>query len=272
MVMAIFRDDGTDQFEFAIPAAAVESASTAALGPSTVPLVAAKLQVPTVRKHLDREWLVDLLERSKKNAAATMVIGRAGSGKTALATDFVSGVKDHSWYSIDSSDTDWYSFQRYFREAVLRENCYRKRGNPSETSPETSVGTPIELFADVTAALELRGETWPNVLVLDGIHHLYDCHWFPEFFAFFVGSIPYNSHAILIGRSRPSAPVWRMRSKQVLNVIDEKLLAFSVSETQELFERRGLDQVAARNAHAATFGRPGEIMAYLESASDDSTL
>jgi len=273
MVMAIFRDDGTEQFEFAIPLTVGDSASTTASAPSTVPLVLAKLQMPAVREHLDREWLVGLLERSRKNSSATMLIGRAGSGKTVLAADFVKRTKDQSWYSIDSSDTDWTSFQRYFRAAVVRENGRRKRGRRSSVQAEAGFSpSPIELFADVTAALELSGQDWPSVIVLDGIHHLYDCRWFPEFFSLFVASIPHKSHAVMIGRSRPAAPVWRMRSKQVLNVIDEKLLAFSLPETQELFDLKGLDHAAAQKVHASAFGRPSDIMAFLESASENHAL
>jgi len=264
MTMAIFRDDGTEHFEFAMPVSVADAAFTTS--PSTVPLVLAKLETPAAQEHLDREWLVGLLERSKKNSAATMLIGRAGSGKTALAADFVARTKNSTWFSIDSSDTDWTSFQRYFRAAIVREKG-RSRGRKADRTSEIGYSrSPIELFADVTAALELRGQSWPSVIVLDGIHHLYDCRWFPEFFSFFVASVPHTSHAVMIGRSRPAAPVWRMRSKQVLNVIDEKLLAFSISETRELFVLKGLDRDRAQSVHAATFGRPSEIMAFLESA------
>lgn len=268
MTMAIFRDDGTEQFEFAIPSTAADEVLTTIPTPSTVPLVSAKLETPVIREHLDREWLVGLLERSKKNSAATMLIGRAGSGKTALAADFATRTKNSSWFSIDSSDTDWTSFQRYFRAAIVGERG-RRRGRNLPKGQSGYSRSPIELFADVTAAMELSGKSWPSVIVLDGIHHLYDCRWFPEFFSLFVGSIPHNSHAVMIGRSRPCAPIWRMRSKQALSFIDEKLLAFSISETRELFGLKGLDHERARRVHAATFGRPSEIMAFLESASEN---
>lgn len=268
MAMAIFREDGNDDYEFAIPTPDSEPTLTATTFSSTVPLVRSKLRTPPASERLDRELLLGLLDRSRKNAAVTMLIGRAGSGKTALATDFVTRIDGHSWYSIDSSDADWNSFQSYFRAALLNDNKRRRRSTKfGESRSELSIiSSPSELFADLTAALELRGKKWPTILVLDGIHHLYDCRWFAEFFSVFIASIPHYSHVVMLGRSKPSTPVWRMRSKQVLNVIDEKLLAFSLAETQQLFSRRGFKDEMARNVHAATFGRPAEIMAFLESS------
>ena len=125
----------------------------------------------------------------------------------------------------------------------------------------------MELFADLAAAMELHGETWPAILVLDGVHHLYDCEWFSEFFSYLIASMPHTAHVLITGRSKPPTPVWRMRSKQALNVIDENFLAFSLAETQNLFARDGLAKEAAKAVHTETFGRPADIVAYLEAGS-----
>ena len=159
MVMAIFREDGNDEYEFAIPTPDSEPTQSTTSFSSTVPLVRSKLQTPLVRERFDREWLIGMLERSRQNAAATMLIGRAGSGKTALATDFVTRIDGHSWYSIDSSDADWNSFQSYFRAALFNDNKRRRRSTKfGESRSELSIiSSPSELFADLTAALELHG-------------------------------------------------------------------------------------------------------------------
>lgn len=264
MTMAIFRDDGSEQYDFVLPATATDNPPVTSGSSATVPLIKAKLRKPTLAAGFGREWLIGLLDRSTRSSAATMLIGRAGSGKTALAADFVTRRADHSWYSIDSSDADWNSFQRYFRAALSREAEPRK-GRKKAADAEKFSSSPMELFADATAALELRGKKWPSVLVLDGIHHLYDCRWFDEFFTFLIASMPHSSHVLILSRSKPPTPVWRMRSKQVLNVIDEKLLAFSQSEAEELFSRHGLGKDDAIKAHAQTFGRPADMIAVLES-------
>lgn len=265
MVMAIFHESDSGAYGFSIPAPTENSSAAApAASPAVVPLVRSKLETPNVREHFEREWLLGLLERCTKKGAATILIGRAGSGKTALVTDHVRRVANHSWYSIDPSDADWHTFQRYFRAAVIR--THEQNGRRKTRSCEVTFSpTPTELFADITAALELRELSWPELVVLDGLHHLYDCDWFEEFFHFLVMSVPYSSHIVLTARSRPSAPIWRMRSKQVLNVIDEKLLAFSLADTVRLFAGRGLEQEVAKSVHSRTFGRPGEIMSFIES-------
>lgn len=266
MTMAIFRDDGSEQYDFLIVPNTCEQGPTMVSSTSIVPLIGSKLQTPSTRGLFRRDWLLGLLERSSRNAAATILIGRAGSGKTALAADFATNAIVHSWYSVDSTDADWASFQKYFR-AALMPKPERRKSRVEEADELIFSSSPMELFADLTAAMELKGQNWPAVLVLDGVHHLYDCEWFDEFFLYLVPSLPHDSHVILISRSKPTAPVWRMRSKQVLNVIDEKLLAFSLAETSELFARRGLSKALASRAHSETFGRPAEVMTYLETVS-----
>lgn len=264
MTMAIFRDESGEPYDFATFSPFAGNVS-AAVSPSILPVLASKLQPPLTSGLMEREWLLGLMERSAKSSAATMLIGRAGTGKSALAAHFVKRFPEHSWYSIDSTDADWTTFQRYFRAALFPKGPHRKNRHSGNFEPTFS-STPVELFADLTAALELYEQRWPDVLILDGVHHLYDCRWFDEFFLYLISSLPHDAHVVLISRSKPTAPVWRMRSKQVLNVIDEKLLTFSLNETSELFSRHGLSRSVAARVHRETFGRPAEIMALLEAS------
>jgi len=261
--MAIFRDDSTEEYEFAAHATTYEPVSTATSTiSSVVPLIRAKLLAPTQRHAFGRTALTDLLTRYSINSAATLLVGRAGAGKTTLASEIVAQTADHSWYSIDSSDADWNSFQRYFRAALtnIRSACRKSKEDVDESGFSSS---PIELFADLTADLELNGMAWPSLIVMDGVHHLFDCPWFDDFFTLLITSLPHSSHVLLLSRSRPSTPVWRMRSKQALNVIDEKTLAFSLAETKALFAKHGLDADAAVTAHRESFGRPSELIEYI---------
>src|SRR5687767_11200356 len=108
MTMAIFRDDDSENYEFAASVATSESFEVSRT--VEMPLIAAKLQTPVLPDGVDRKWLLDLLGRSMRNSAATLLVGRAGSGKTALAANFARDRSDHTWYSIDASDADWSSF------------------------------------------------------------------------------------------------------------------------------------------------------------------
>lgn len=262
MTMAIFRDDDSEIYELVTSPAA--SNSYEAPRSVEVPLIRTKLQIPDTAESLDRKCLVEILSRSITNSAATLLVGRAGSGKTALAANFARRLSNHSWYSIDASDAEWNTFQRYFRAALSGES--ESRREKKAVSEITFSSKPVELFADITAALELYEKEWPSLIVLDNVHHIFDCGWFEEFFAFLIASLPHTSHVILISRSKPPTPVWRLRSKQVLNVIDENALAFSAAEAVELFAKNGLNRDVAVRAQTQTFGRPADLIAFIESA------
>ena len=68
---------------------------------------------------------------------------------------------------------------------------------------------------------------------------------------------------LLIGRSLPPTPVWRMRSKQTLCLIEEAALAFTPREAADLFAGYGL---AARDARAALEQTGGRAAALDEMA------
>ncbi|MEQ1765366.1 MAG: AAA family ATPase [Pyrinomonadaceae bacterium] len=260
--MAIFRDNDSENYEFVT--SVVTSDSYEVPRSVEMPLIGAKLRTPNMSDVVDRKWLLEMLDRSIKNSTATLLVGRAGSGKTALAANFARGRSDHSWYSIDAIDADWNAFQRYFRAALTAES---KDSRGKRAINEIAFSSqPVELFADITAALELDEREWPSLIVLDNVHHLFDCCWFEEFFAFLIASLPHTSHVILLSRSKPPTPVWRLRSKQVLNVIDEESLAFSPTEAVELFAKNGLNRDVAVKAQAQTFGRPADMIAFIESA------
>src|SRR5687767_6276938 len=99
---------------------------------ASVHLLTEKLQIPSFRSLIDRPRLTDLLQRSTEKFPATLVTGRAGTGKTAVAAVF-SRTKDHAaWYSVESSDVDWHIFANYFAACVLN-------AIGSETEPHTLV-------------------------------------------------------------------------------------------------------------------------------------
>ena len=262
MAMAFFREDPNTSFEFPDFTPASSAGASTASDARPIPLIGAKLQIPETGDFLPRNWLTGVLAKSCKNSAASIVVGRAGTGKTTLAAEFAVGRPDASWYSIDAMDGDWRTFQSYFRAALFRDSGKAER-QAKLAVPDS--GTPLDLFADITAGLELRGKTWPSVVVLDGIHHLFDRPWFQDFFDYLVASTPVGSHTIMLSRSKPPTPIWRLRSKQVLNVIDEKLLAFSPSEAEEFFAFYGASEVDVEAALAESFGHAGGLKAIARS-------
>ena len=100
-------------------------------------------------------------------------------------------------------------------------------------------------------------------MVLDDIQHLFDADWFNDFFTLLLHSLPPDVHLLMLCRSKPPLPLWRLRSKQRLNVIDEKLLAFSPDEAERLYKIHGLPGDVAKKVHRASYGRASKLTGYI---------
>jgi ATP/maltotriose-dependent transcriptional regulator MalT len=94
---------------------------------------------------------------------------------------------------------------------------------------------------------------------VDDLHLLYDAEWLVPFFGRLLPLLPVEAHMILIGRTLPPAPLWRMRSKQTLRVIEESALAFTHGEAEELFHSYGLNVKTAAQALSETWGRAAAL-------------
>jgi ATP/maltotriose-dependent transcriptional regulator MalT len=64
---------------------------------------------------------------------------------------------------------------------------------------------------------------------------------------------------LIIGRSAPPTPMWRMRSKQTLCLVEEADLAFTPQEAADLFASYGLGAADARAALEQTRGRAAAL-------------
>jgi LuxR family maltose regulon positive regulatory protein len=226
-----------------------------------VHLLREKLDVPCFRGLVPRPRLQDLLRKSIAQFPATLVSGRAGTGKTAIAAEFAGDQIHAAWYLVESSDIEWGVFARYFAACVLAAvNSKADVGDVLPGGSEPSQSSMATLLINVFAEAETELLHEPLLITLDGIHHLFDAPWFGEFFGLLLSSLPENTNLLLLCRSKPPNPLWRMRSKQQLNVIDEKLLAFNLTETVELSATHGLRRSDAERAHAATFGRISKLI------------
>jgi ATP/maltotriose-dependent transcriptional regulator MalT len=102
------------------------------------------------------------------------------------------------------------------------------------------------------------------LIVLDDIHHVFDVPWFDDFFRLLLFSLPQDGHVIMLCRSRPPGPLWRLRSKQMLNVLDEKVIAFSDAEARKLFEAKGVSTRLVGEAQRHAFGRISKLLAFTD--------
>lgn len=223
-----------------------------------------KLQVPVSEVLISRPRLDDLLVRSMTQFGATLVCGRAGTGKTTIAASYAGKRANVAWYTVESSDTDWNLFSRYFSASL--NNAAHSKKQPavdaitSDPNPET-IG---EFLANVFVNPRRRPGKKPLLIVLDNIHHIFDAAWFSDFFKLLLFSLLPDTHLLLLSRSKPPLPLLRLRSKQLLNVIDEKLIAFNEEETTEFCRLHGHARSTAERLHRDSFGRISKIVQFVK--------
>jgi len=225
----------------------------------SVKLFADKLRVPAVGEPIVRPRLMEYLEKSLEQFSATLIAGRAGTGKTALAADFARQ-SDYcvAWYKVETADSDWKVFSRYL-SASLDLNC-----SDADLGAERGA-MEVPLTCETLAAKFVHvAEEKPVLLVLDSLHSVFDAEWFADFFNNFVPLLAPDVHLLMIARTLPPLQMWRLRSKQILGVMDEKLLSFTEQETIELFRTHQLTPSAALSAHKSAYGKIARLQEIIQ--------
>src|SRR5687767_15385780 len=230
-----------------------------------------KLEIPQCAGLVERPRLIEKLDRSLSRFAATLISGRAGTGKTSTAAAYARTRKTTAWFTVESSDIDWNVFASYLAASVLRVVGSKKAVADSLPAVTNSLPAAMALFfLNIFSELETADKDHRPLLVLDGIHHLFDADWFGGFFSILQPSLSETADLLLLCRSKPPNPLWRLRSKQQLDVIDEKTLAFDRDETIVLLKRAGRSQAEAARIHTETFGRVSKLLPFISSGKPNS--
>ena len=85
---------------------------TSASASPKITIIEEKFRLPAVGPILSRARLLELLNRSIGQYGATLVSGRAGTGKTTLAAEFAGNQEKASWCTIEPADADWRDVQQ----------------------------------------------------------------------------------------------------------------------------------------------------------------
>jgi ATP/maltotriose-dependent transcriptional regulator MalT len=224
-----------------------------------ITIIDEKFRRPTVGSIVRRERLRDLLDRSIQQYGATLVSGRAGTGKTTLAAEFASNQRKASWYTVEPAESDWREFSAAFLTCIFG----KKRRLPDTVSSEPS-GAVISDLLSYSFGRLARQRLKPRLVVLDNVHHLFDAEWFSEFFRQLIISLDADVRLLMLCRSKPTAPLWRLRSKQMLNVIDETMLELSEREALAFAEFHGIPKDRALPALKRSYGRVGNFLSELQ--------
>lgn len=225
-------------------------------------LIVDKITKPSQRPTVARPRLLAMLQSSLESCTCTVISGRAGTGKTALATDFaLSSDRPVAWYKVDAPDGELRVFFDYLAASIgqqrpgFNEHAIRSVAADAnfENMPLVSERLVFELIED---------DSKPLLIVIEDLHLVCDTDWLVPFLERFLPLAPREVHILITSRTLPPAPLWRMRSKQTLEVIDESSLAFTREEAVALFETYGLSCQHAYMAFDRTNGRAGALAKY----------
>jgi LuxR family maltose regulon positive regulatory protein len=222
-------------------------------------LIHDKISVPDDTPRTSRMRLLNLVLASMTTHNATVIHGRAGTGKTALVTDFARRApRPTCWFKVDAGDAELEVFCRYLI-ATLKSRCSALDERHMLEITESDSRDRAGLLAEALVFQLMDLQTDPLLLVIEDLHLVYDADWVVPFFQRLLPLLPPEVHVIITCRSLPPAPLWRMRSKQMLRVVEESELAFNFDETLQLFRTYGLNEDHARAALRETNGRAGAI-------------
>jgi LuxR family transcriptional regulator, maltose regulon positive regulatory protein len=233
-------------------------------------LILDKITTPETLPTIMRTRLLDVLQESLSSCTSTVIQGRAGTGKTVLSSAFarVCG-RQVSWYKVDAADASLRIFFQYLVESVRRQRPDFGHDALSRLLDETTTVEDVPLLAEAFVYELLERDGQPLLIVIDDLHLVYDAEWVVPFFRRLLPLLPTDAHMLITGRSLPPAPLWRMRSKQMLCVVEESMLAFTEEETKNLFDCYGLPEREVKAALSETHGRAAvlDAMARLKSVS-----
>ena len=231
---------------------------------SRMNLIGEKITIPTQLPRVSRPRLLALLEKSLTACTSTILSGRAGTGKSALALDFALKCgRDVAWYKVDAPDGEFEVFFQYLIESIRKQRPHfgSKVLWPSAQDIQHD---QIPLFAEALVYELGEGENKPLLIVIEDLHLVCDATWLVPFFRLLLPLLPPEVHILITSRTVPPAPLWRMRSKQTLCVIEEDALAFTRQETIDLFKSYGLSSEQAAFALDQANGRAAALTALAE--------
>lgn len=231
-------------------------------------LILEKIAMPSQSPRISRSRLLSILQESLNSCSSTVVSGRAGSGKTMLAMDFAHQCgRSVAWYKVDAPDGELQVFFQY----LIRSIQQQRPGFRSEALRpflETEEPDTITLLAGafVYELLESGGD--PLLVVIEDLHLVYDSEWLVPFLRRLLPLLPREVHVLITCRTVFPAPLWRMRSKQTLSVIDEARLAFTREEAVDLFDSYGLSAEQAHIVLDHSHGRAAVLAGFASAAAE----
>ncbi|HXG93753.1 MAG TPA: hypothetical protein VNN73_15520 [Blastocatellia bacterium] len=200
-----------------------------------IKIIESKLRPPDLSPNLiRRERLIERL-RSNLDLSATFICAGPGWGKTTIAAEFFHA-SDRSavWYDLDSSDADIAVFFQYLVHAIRQ--VAPDFGSNTLDMLRTGATRRSEQLADLFLYELSEAVGRELIIVLDNIHNLFIADWSAPVLYRILQLLPENIHLMLLARIAPTFTFSRMRSKQSMDQIDNRMLAFTRNEAVKLFD------------------------------------
>ncbi len=203
-------------------------------------LLTTKLRIPPLpQRTVQRNRLIDLLEREISHYKLLWISTPAGYGKTTLLSQWVQGSSyTITWLSISEEDND---VDRFFRYLLMTWEQVQPGVGESKLGLLLGAMAPDSdavLSAFVNVANEMSDHL---VFVLDDYHLIEDTA-IHQALTFLLDHLPPTLHFVLAGRAAPPLPLARYRTRQQLMELQAEELSFSLEETQAfLNEMMGLE-------------------------------
>ena len=222
-------------------------------------LIHEKIEIPPLVACISRPRLKTLLEQSLASGTSTILSGRSGTGKTTLAIDFArSSGRLIAWYKVDAPDNELRIFFQYLVTSIRRQR--RAFGSQSLMQLiQRASAAQLPLLAEAFVYELERQPGDPLLIIIEDLHLVCDAEWLVPVFRRLLPLLPSDVHMLITSRTMPPAPLWRMRSKQTLSVIDEETLAFTRDEAVRLFQSLDLSHAQASIALDHSHGRAAAL-------------
>jgi len=205
----------------------------------TTSILTTKFYIPPPPSNLvPRPRLIEKLNQGIKDKL-TLISAPAGFGKTTLLSECVNkcGVPV-AWLSLDMSDSQLVRFLTHFIAALQTiEPNLGESASTNLQSPQPPVDAVLTSLIN-EIAYNSRDDL---VLVIDDYHHI-ESREIDQAITFFLEHMPPRMHLVISGRTDPSLPLPRLRSRGQMTEIRVDDLRFTPEEAAIFLEQNmGLD-------------------------------
>jgi len=195
--------------------------------PSDTLLLSTKLKIPALRKnYVVRRSLFEKLSQCA-DMGVIFIRGGAGTGKTTLLSSFIheTNLQDVCFLSLDSSNSNVFSFWLYFSAAVSSfMNDGEKFLDLMRSTPDTShLENLLTLLIN-----QLYGDK-DCYIVLDDVHCIGDSTLIHTL-EFFIGAMPPNFHMFMLSREDPPVYLGPLAMSGRLLYIDGEQMRLTTEE------------------------------------------